>query len=145
MPAARTLQATKGLKPQQWLFVQALVEGMNQTQAYIHVYKPESVNGAGASASQLLKNPKIQAVYEQEMALLNHESRFTMEAVEKIRHEIATDPDARNSDRLTACRDHTKTMGWDRDNRQAGPQKGDTINMLFVQADPGQANQAIDV
>ena len=131
----KTGPAIDQLNSKQYLFVKALVAGSNQTQVYMQAYGQDNPDTAKSNASLLMTKSNVSEAIREEKAALDHASNFTREHVIGIRKEVAMNPEARNSDRLTACRDHTKTMGWDKDKHQ-DPASTPTINLLYVQTSP---------
>lgn len=86
----------------------------NQKQAALNAgYSPRS---AESQASQLLKNPKVadylkerEAVFEEE---LRQEFRFDALEARAVMHNIMKNPNAKDSDRLSAAKDFLDRGGF---------------------------------
>lgn len=90
-----------------------LLNGRNARQAYLKVYPDcNSEEGADASASKLLSNPKVLEYLKEEEEYLRSKSRMSKEDKLKIAEEIIEDREKeRTIDRLKALEIHNRMLG----------------------------------
>lgn len=86
----------------------------NATQAAINVgYSPKT---AASQASQILKDTKVQEYLKEQKSLLEKELRdeFFFDALEarKVMHDIMTNPDAEDRDKISVCKDFLDRAGF---------------------------------
>lgn len=100
------------IKQEHWAFATAVFGGMNNTQAYRMVFPNCSHDSARAAGARLLASVNVQ----EELSRLREKKAQTIivakQEISEARTEIIRDPDATNSDKLTACRDEEKMQGW---------------------------------
>lgn len=101
------------LTPKQEKFVQNLLQGMSQREAFKHSYNAEKMKDTtiDTKASKLFNQYEIRKRYEELLAVLR--DKAVMNAFEKrvLLRNIATDMGASNADRIKAI---------DTDNKMAG-------------------------
>lgn len=103
-----------------------IVQGLTQTESYIRAgYNP---NGARQNAHRLIAKDYINRELQRIRAKTESSAVLSLQDVRTIRAEIANSKDSSNQDRLTSCRDDSRTMGWDKP--QVVEVKGSLIDQI---------------
>ena len=101
----------KLLDPQR-KFCQLAVSGQSHTEAYLRAYPDcKTRNSAGAAATRLLRNVKVQEEMEGLRAEMETQARLSRGKVREILYKIVMDPTSRGSDVLRAIAEDNKMMG----------------------------------
>ena len=114
----------KTLNSQQLAFCNAVADGDSNTRAYRRAYKGcNSDQAASGNATKLLGNALVIEKIDELRLKSQTDKCLTRQKVREIRFAIADDKKAKDRDRLAACADEAKMMGWD---------EADQVNMNFT-------------
>lgn len=109
---AKKKTPVRKLSQQQIDFCLNIVQGLNQTDSFIKAgYSPK---GARANASILIAKQNIQRELCRLRAKSEQSAVLSLQKVRECRAGIVNKEGASDQDKLTACRDDSKTMGWDK-------------------------------
>jgi len=100
------------LNQAQWAFMMAIFAGDNNTDAYQRAYPSCTRLSAESSGATLLGDPRVQEGLRELREKKAQTSIVAKEEVSEARTKIIRNPDATDSDTLTACRDEEKMQGW---------------------------------
>ncbi len=122
---------TNRLTQKQIDFCDNVLAGVDATNAYISAgYSP---GGATQSASRLLTTAKVCAYIADMRAKSAVDTVLTIVEMREARARVVRAEDSSNSDILMACRDDSKTMGWDK------PEKVEKTGSLIDQIRGGKS------
>lgn len=98
-----------GLSVRHARFVDLIIEGRSQTEAYVECgYSP--VNAA-ANASRLVNSPKIKSEVHRRRQDAAARADFTIDQALRVLSDIATDPEASDGDKIRASVEFSKMAG----------------------------------
>ena len=111
------LASNSKLNYQQILFCENIVKGLNNKDAYANAYPSANELTTESASSTLISLPKIKE-YIYSLKAIQSDSKqgesISRELIAKCRRSIiqSTDPATKDSDKLTACRDHASQEGY---------------------------------
>ena len=117
------------LNNKQLKFLNLILDGVPNNEAYMQVYKVKNLNTAGANASETLRNPKCVEYLAEQRAILEATAVMSREYKRKKLKEVVDGPESQNA-LISAIKVDNEMVGHNAPIKTEVTTNQDTINVI---------------